>query len=112
MLTTLAANVFVDSLLESGVRIFRYRPGLMHGKFFLFDEQGAAVSTVNLDNRSLRLNFEVTALALDAEFNRQVAAMFEDDFVNSVEMEPDHFARKPFWYRVAARAAYLLAPVL
>lgn len=112
LLASLAAYTFFDPLIEAGVRIFRYQPGLMHGKFFLFDDAGAAVSTVNLDNRSLRLNFELTALVVDVAFNKQVSDMFEEDFANSHEMENDVFANKPFWFRIAARAAYLFAPVL
>jgi cardiolipin synthase len=112
LLTTLAAYTFVDSLIDAGVRIFRYQPGIMHSKHFLFDEHTAAVSSINLDNRSLRLNFEMTALVIDTDFNRQVADMFADDFANSEELESKVFASKPFWFRVAARAAYLFAPVL
>ena len=47
----------MDILSAAGVRIFRYQPGMMHAKVFLIDNLGAAVSTVNMDNRSFRLNF-------------------------------------------------------
>jgi len=112
ILTTLAAYTFFDSLIEAGVKIYQYQPGLMHGKFFLFDNRGAAVSSVNLDNRSLRLNFELTALVIDPDFTRQVADMFEDDFAQSHKLPANVFADKPFWFRVAARGAHLFAPVL
>jgi len=112
ILTTLAAYTFFDSLIEAGVEIYHYQPGMMHGKFFLFDNRGAAVSSVNLDNRSLRLNFELTALVIDADFTQQVADMFEDDFAQSQILPANIFADKPFWFRVAARGAHLFAPVL
>ena len=38
--------------------------------------------------------------------------MFEDDFSNSRQMEPNEFDDKPLWFRVAVRAARLAAPVL
>lgn len=112
LLAELAAFTFIDALTEAGVRIYRYQPGLMHGKFFLFDDIAAAVSTVNLDNRSLRLNFELTALVVDRDFTLEVAAMFEADFENSVQVEKDTMADKPFWFQVGARAANLFAPAL
>jgi cardiolipin synthase len=111
-LVSLAAYPFIDPLLEAGVKIYRYQPGLMHGKALLIDDGGAAISTLNLDNRSLRLNFELTALVADSVFTSEVEAMFERDFANSRRLESDEFADKPFWFRIAARAAYLLAPAL
>ena len=76
------------------------------------DDIGAAVGTVNLDNRSFRLNFEVTALVMDPGFAAEVEAMFERDFVQSRRMRADEIDHHPLWHRVAARASYLLAPVL
>ncbi len=112
LIVSLAAYPFIDPLLAAGVRIYRYQPGLMHAKTVLLDDTGAAVGTVNLDNRSLRLNFELTALVADAEFAGQVEAMFERDFANSRLVEINEFANKPLWFRIAARGAYLFAPVL
>ena len=112
LLVSLAAYPFIDPLLEAGIRIYRYQPGLMHGKAFLIDDSSAAVSTANLDNRSLRINFESTALVADPDFVTQVDAMFEEDFAASREIEPEEFAGKPLWFRISARAAYLFAPIL
>ncbi|MBF8221072.1 cardiolipin synthase [Halomonas sp. 328] len=111
-LTYFAAYAFLDSLLEAGVQVYRYEGGFLHGKAFLVDDGGAAVGTVNLDNRSFRLNFEVTALVMDPHFAAEVEAMFEDDFARSRRMRPGEIEAQPLWHRVAARAAYLLAPVL
>jgi cardiolipin synthase len=84
----------------------------MHAKTFLIDDIGAAVSTLNLDNRSLRLNFELTALVADPVFARQVEAMFEQDFANSKQVKLSDLADKPLWFHLAVRSAYLFAPVL
>lgn len=111
-IVSLAAYPFIDPLLEAGVKIYRYQPGLMHGKAILIDDNVAAVSTLNLDNRSLRLNFELIALVADRAFASEVEAMFERDFARSHGIEIDEFADKPLWFRIAARGAYLFAPVL
>jgi cardiolipin synthase A/B len=111
-LATLAAYRYMDALRAAGVRIFRYQPGLMHAKVFLIDDRGAAVSTVNMDNRSFRLNFELTALVADPAFAGEVAQMFEVDFTHSREMDENEVAEKPFWVRLASRGANLFAPAL
>ena len=107
-----AAYAFIEPLLEAGVKIYRYQDGFLHGKAFLIDDRGAAVGTVNLDNRSFRLNFEVTAIVLDRQFANEVEAMFEEDFASSRQMLLGDIWRLSFWHRLASRAAYLLAPVL
>ncbi|EWH03929.1 hypothetical protein Q427_00710 [Halomonas sp. BC04] len=76
------------------------------------DDASAAVGTVNLDNRSFRLNFEITALVMDPSFAADVEAMFEADFARSRRMELEEIERQPLWHRLAARGAYLFAPVL
>lgn len=111
-LTGLAAYRYMDTLSAAGVRIFRYQPGVMHAKVFLIDDRGAAVGTANLDNRSFRLNFELTALVADPEFASEVEQMFEVDFASSREMDDNEVADMPLWFRLASRGANLFAPVL
>lgn len=110
-LTSWAAYAFLGPLLDAGVKIHRYQAGFLHGKVWLIDD-AAAVGTVNLDNRSFRLNFEITAWVFDPAFGADTAAMFEADFNRSRAMDARELAQRPWWRQVAARAAYLLAPVL
>lgn len=107
-----AAYAFVGPLLEAGVHIHRYQSGFLHNKTILVDDTAAAVGTVNLDNRSFRLNFEVTAWVIDAGFAQQMARQFQQDFARSREMAVDDLQNRPWWFRVASRAAHLFAPVL
>ncbi len=111
-LAGLAAYTYMDTLSAAGVRIFRYQPGLMHEKVFLIDDRGAAVSTANMDNRSFRLNFELTALVADPAFAGEVEQMFELDFASSREMEDNAVADMALWMRLASRGANLFAPAL
>jgi cardiolipin synthase len=107
-----AAYAFVGPLLEAGVRIYRYEGGFLHCKTILVDDDLAAVGTVNLDNRSFRLNFEITAWVVDAAFVQRMAAKYEHDFAGSRTMRTQDVGAQPWWFRLASRAAYLLAPVL
>lgn len=107
-----AARVYFPHLLDAGVRIYRYQAGFMHGKAFLVDSLVAGVGTANLDNRSLRLNFEVTAAVVDAAFVESVEAMFQEDFAAATALDTAMLDGASFWSRLAARAAYLFAPVL
>lgn len=108
----LASFPFVGALLEAGVRFFRYEPGFLHAKTLLLDKNASAVGTLNLDNRSFRLNFEIMALVLSSDFAEEMETMFLDDFRRSREMTAAEVSERPFGERALSRAAALFAPVL
>lgn len=108
----LAAFTYYPSCTEAGVRIFRYTAGFMHQKVWLFDDDMAAVGSVNIDNRSLRLNFEQMLLVCDKGFAGEVEAMLTADMLKCREVGPREFTARPWHFRLAARVCRLLEPVL
>ena len=54
----LLSRSYYNQLLHAGVRIYEYRPGFLHAKCFVCDDELATVGTINLDYRSLYLHFE------------------------------------------------------
>jgi len=111
LLVYMSAFAFFGKMLESGIEIYRYTAGFMHQKVFLVDDTAAAVGTANLDNRSFRLNFEITGFVLDQDFASQVKVMLEDDFAHARKMTLPEIEEKPLWFKAVARAAYLTAPL-
>jgi len=107
----LAAFSFLDEAGETGVRFYRYLDGFLHEKAMLIDRSAATIGTANFDNRSFRLNFEITAVIVDEEFASEVEQMFEADFAKARLMEPGEADDKPWWFRFAVRLARLTAPV-
>jgi cardiolipin synthase len=111
-LVTLAAYAFFDQIKTAGVKFYRYQEGFLHQKVVLVDDSFATVGTVNFDNRSFRLNFEITAAISNTEFAAEVATMLEADFANARLMERDEYDQKPLWFKLAVRTANLTAPIL
>ena len=107
-----AAESYLERLLYSGIRVYRYRGGFLHSKHFVIDDRVAGVGTANVDNRSFRLNFEVTAIVADPTFAARVAAMFEDDLERSEPVTPRDLSERSFSRRALSRGARLLSPVL
>lgn len=103
---------FTRELMPAGVAVYRYEPAFMHQKVLLLDREMAGVGTANFDNRSFRLNFEITALIHDPQFCDDVEAMLLRDFAKSRRVTPEELAGKPFWFRFATATARLMAPVL
>ena len=78
----------------------------------LIDSNVATVGTANFDNRSFRLNFEVTAIIADAGFGEEMEAMLEADFASSERIDEALMEKRPFWWRLGVNLARLAAPVL
>ncbi|MCD8483936.1 MAG: cardiolipin synthase [Verrucomicrobia bacterium] len=93
------------------VRFFRYQPGFLHSKVVLVDEHLAAIGTANLDNRSLSINFEIMMMITDSGFCAEVASMLTKDFTNCREVSHEEYHQRSLPFRIAVRAARLLAPV-
>lgn len=111
LLVWLSAFTYFEQAIPYGVKIFRYQRGFLHQKVMLIDSRLAAVGTANLDNRSFRLNFEITGFSTDCKFVAEVEAMLVEDFSHSCITRTEEFTGKSFLFRAACRAARLLAPI-
>ncbi|WP_439105934.1 cardiolipin synthase [Congregibacter sp.] len=103
---------FTRELLPAGVAVYRYEPAFMHQKVLLLDRELAGVGTANFDNRSFRLNFEITALVHEEAFCDEVEKMLLEDFSHSRLVTVEELAAKPPWFPLATAAARLMSPVL
>lgn len=103
---------YLPEVERAGVKTYLYGPGFMHQKVLLVDDDYAAVSTANLDNRSFRLNFEITVLFADPGFSCEMERMLEADFARATRITQQDLDERSYAFRVAARATRLLAPVL
>ncbi len=112
LLVYMAAYAYFRQAGQTGVKFFRYQDGFLHEKAMLIDDSVATVGTANFDNRSFRLNFEVTAAIADPAFIAQVAEMFEQDFAKSRLMAPGEYESKPWYFKLGVKLADLAAPVL
>ena len=80
-----AGRSLYPALLDAGVRIWEYQPTMMHAKTLVADGVWSMVGSLNLDNRSIRLNDESglvvhhagVGAALDSAFLRDLASARE-----------------------------------
>ena len=107
-----ASSLFALEALRAGVRIFRYLPGFLHQKVVLIDQDIAMVGSANLDNRSLRLNFEISLITVDRDFARSVEVMLEDDFSRSRELVGADRRDVHRLQQLGMRVARLISPIL
>lgn len=108
----LASFSYLADLERVGIRLFRYLPGMMHQKVILVDDALASVGSLNMDNRSLRLNFEMTTWVHDTKFAAEVEAMLLADFERSRLSKPEEYSGRSFAFRLLVRFVRLFAPIL
>ena len=111
-LVYLAAYSYFDESSATGVKFYRYLDGFLHEKTMLIDDYVSTIGTANFDNRSFRLNFEVTGVVIDTVFAKVVERMFLDDFTKSRRIREGEYDEKPWYFRFGVKLARLTAPLL
>jgi cardiolipin synthase len=111
-LTRYASRSYYDDLLDAGVEIQLYRGGLLHTKSISVDRVMSMFGTVNLDMRSLWLNYEVALFIYQAEFAGALRELQQTYIAQSVRLEPAAWAARPFRERLLENTLRLFSPLL
>ncbi|WHN65428.1 cardiolipin synthase [Cysteiniphilum sp. QT6929] len=72
LIADLARSNFMRQLAKTGIEIALFDKKMIHAKAVLFDDKAVMLGSVNLDNRSLFLNYEVVTYAYEASIIQQV----------------------------------------
>ncbi|MEH7442827.1 cardiolipin synthase [Bacillus sp. JJ1122] len=107
-----ASRSYFPELLEAGVKIYEYNKGFMHSKIVIVDGQLASIGTSNMDMRSFHLNFEVNAFLYKTSSTEKLVKEYENDLVDSNEIELDDFNKRHIGYRLLESTSRLLSPML
>ncbi|ENM1931853.1 cardiolipin synthase [Vibrio cholerae] len=107
-----ASRAFYGELLEAGVQIHEFDGGLLHTKSVVIDQQFCLVGTVNLDMRSLWLNFELTLAVDDLEFTQQMHWLQQQYIDQSQLVVSAEWELRPWYNRFLERVFYLFNPLL
>lgn len=107
-----ASSLFAFEAVRAGIRMFRYQPGFLHQKVVLVDDDVSAIGSANLDNRSFRLNFEITLLTVDRGFADQVVNMLNNDFEQAREITAEDSRDTHRLQQLGMRIARLISPIL
>lgn len=107
-----ASRVIKGRLLRAGVRIALFEGGLLHTKSVSIDGKTSLFGSMNLDPRSLRLNFEITLAVFDEAFTAELRELQQTYLRQSTWMDAGEWSRRPVLGRFAENLAWLLSPLL
>ncbi|GMU34329.1 MAG: cardiolipin synthase [Planctomycetia bacterium] len=107
-----AARSYYEELLESGVEIYEYSEGMLHAKTVVVDRRWAMVGSANMDERSFRINFELTSLLYDAGLAQDLHADFDALRERAVRITPEYLQKWTYLQNLTMGAARLATPLL
>ncbi len=110
--TWYAGRTYYDALLSGGVKVYEYKPAMMHAKTMVVDGVWSQIGSMNFDNRSLAFNNESLLLVLDRKIGAQMDSIFFDDIKSSEEMNLARFRKRPLPGRILEWGAQKLRRVL
>ncbi|ARD22281.1 cardiolipin synthase [Shewanella japonica] len=107
-----ASSSFFSELLAANVNIYQFNDGLLHTKSVLIDDEHCLIGTVNMDMRSLWLNFELTLAVDDIKFATKLKGLLQTYMDNSDRLSHDEWQKRPMYRRVIEQVFYLFSPLL
>lgn len=107
-----ASFSYITECLRAGIKIYLYKPGMLHSKAIIIDDQLTSVGSTNFDFRSFEHNFEANMFIYSAEFNRQSVNIFMADQHQCVRILAAEWKKRPLKKKLAESTLRLLSPIL
>lgn len=101
-----------EGLLNAGVKVFEFKPGLLHAKTLTVDGSIALIGSANMDRRSFDLNFENNILLYDSGMVAQIRERQASFLGKSDRIELAHVASWGILKRLRDNLLSMLAPIL
>lgn len=111
-IVTWAAHSHFEPLLESGVRIYQYKPGMLHAKTLTVDDAFALLGSSNVDIRSFYLNLELNVLMYGPQITQQLRFAQYKYIAEAEEVRLEDWRRRHWTRRYVEGVAGLFTPLL
>ncbi len=104
-----AGRSYYGEMVDAGVEIYEHLGSFLHSKVAIIDEHWAMVGSANMDERSFRLNFEITTVLYSADAVTELQGSF-DAMLEAARPLP-HPAPRTRLERLKLGFARLFAPI-
>ncbi len=111
-LVDLASRAFQGDLAAAGVVIHRFDAGLLHTKSISVDGRFAFFGSLNLDPRSLSLNYEITLAVYDPDFAARLRRLQQTYIDRSMPFDRAGWSARTWPTQFAENTARLVGPLL
>lgn len=107
-----ASRSYYLELLEAGVNLFEYRPGLLHAKTLTMDGRVSLVGSSNLDRRSFDLNFENNVMLIDRQLTTAIEHRQQTYLNDSNRVTMEQVLKWPIRKRLINNVFAMMGPIL
>lgn len=108
----MVARSYYPLLIDNDIEVYEYTPGFLHSKSIISDDKISVVGSINLDYRSLHLNYENAIIVYCDNLSKYV----KNDFIRTLEvsrkMDRKEYKKINIVYRLAGKVTKLLAPLM
>jgi cardiolipin synthase len=105
----MASRFHYGELLDGGVKIFEYRPTMMHNKVMVVDGIWSTIGSINFVNRSMKKNAEANVAIYDRAFAELVEKTIEADLEKSEEFTKARWKKRGFLARLGETFFWLFS---
>lgn len=107
-----ASFSYVKQCLKAGIKVYLYKPGMLHSKVMIVDDTLVTTGSVNFDFRSFENNFEANILIYDNALCREMKDIFFEDIRDCRKLTMTFWSRRPRLQRFLESLLRLLSPIL
>jgi cardiolipin synthase A/B len=105
-----ASWLHYGELLKGGVKIYEYKPTMMHNKTMVVDDLYSTIGSINFDARSMNRNAEESLAVYDRGFAQKMEAMFEDDKKRCEQITYRGWDHRGLGKRIAEMVSWIWEP--
>jgi cardiolipin synthase len=105
----MASRFHYGELLDGGVKIYEYRPTMMHNKVMVVDGIWSTIGSINFVNRSMKKNAEANVAIYDRAFAELVETTIEADLAKSEEFTKQRWKKRGLLARVSETFFWLFS---
>jgi cardiolipin synthase len=89
LIVDLSRSSYMRELAENDIDLVLYKGNMLHAKAILFDNSAVMIGSVNIDNRSLLLNYEVVSFAYSKTIIGEVESWIQGFIANAETEMPE-----------------------
>ena len=104
-----ASRYRYGELLDGGVKIYEYRPTMLHTKAMVVDDIWSTIGSINFVNRSMRSNAEANVAIYDRGFAAELTQVMERDLARSDVFTKEGWKKRGLASRLSEAFAWLFS---
>jgi len=103
---------FYGELLSAGIKIYEYKPGFIHSKTIVSDDEVAYIGTTNFDYRSFYLNYECGIWIYNTKTELEIKKDFIKTLEKCEEIKLEEWSKRKIDVKILEALIRLISPLL